>query len=1072
MKLRFVFIVALAFACAGIPAVADDGASLPSFAEPGISPDHSEIAFVSAGDIWTVPAVGGTARLLVSFGGAQSRPLYSPDGKKLAFTSSRTGNGDVYVVTLDGGDLKRLTYDDGLDQVEGWSPDGKFVYFVSNAKNIAGSSDIYRVSVDGGTPMPVVNERYVHQYESAVSPDGSRIAYVAGGFADSQWWRRGRSHMDESHIAIKSLSAENYETVTPGGAKEMWPMWAPDGRTLYYVSDRTGNENLWTITPGGKPRQLTSFTTDRVLWPTLSHDGRTIAFEREFGIWTYDIAGGQTKRLDITRRGLPAHPTTDHVTLTNRFVGLVLSPDGKKIAFAARGQIFAASAKDGGDAARVTHSHGNEATPTWSSDSRHLAYVSDRAGGENIFFYDFASGTETQLTQGNDRNAYPKFSPDGRSIVYQRNAHELRLIDVASKADREVSAAVFGPYPMGTSDDVNFSPGGEWLAYLSLDARGFQTARVVRSTGGTSQPVSFLADGNAGSLVWSPDATRLFYAASQRTEEGVVAQIDLIPRAPKFREDAFRDLFQELPSRTAPAPRPSASPVPTGLSATPGPRRVADIVFDGIRERLTLLSTGVDVISERVSPDGKTLLLSASAAGQQNLYSYSIDDLTPGQSVARQLTSTPGRKSDEQFSPDGQTIYFLENGRVFTVPADGRTAARALALTAETDVDFDRDKTEMFGQAWTYLADLYYDPHFHGADWNAVRAAYEPHVRGAATPEELRRLLNLMVGELNSSHSGVGGPFGGGGAVTGYLGVRYDPVVYTQTGRLKIKEIIPLGPVELARSVKIGDEILAVDGQTVDAHTNIESLLNNTIGKRTVLRIAPQGDAAAARDVPVLPTDRSTEKALLYRAWVAHNRSYVERESGGKLGYVHLFDMGSASLDQLSIDLDVQNQGREGVIVDIRNNNGGFIDPYVVDVFNRHDYITFTTRTTGALHTPERSSLGQRELGHTTVLLVNEHSLSDAENFTEGYRRSHLGTVVGEPTAGWIIFTSAAQLVDGSTVRMPMFGTYAADGVDMELHPRPVDVRVERHLGEADAGHDAQLDAAIQQLTRDAARHR
>jgi tricorn protease len=1071
MKLRFVFLAALIFAFAGVTASADDGPALPSFAEPGISPDHSEIAFVSGGNIWTVPAAGGAAHLLVSFGGAQSRPLYSPDGKKLAFTSSRTGNGDVYVVTLDGGDVKRLTYDDGLDQVEGWSPDGKFVYFASNAKNIGGSSDIYRVAIDGGTPMPVVNERYVHQYESAVSPDGTRMAYIAGGFADSQWWRRGRSHMDESQIAIKTLGSQSYETITPGGAKEMWPMWSPDGRTIYYVSDRTGNENLWSVAPGGKPRQLTSFTTDRVLWPTISRDGRAIAFERDFGIWTYDIASGQTKHLEITRRGALAHPTTDHVSLDSRFGALVLSPDGRKIAFTARGQVFAASARDGGQAQRVTHTHANESSPVWSADSRRLVYVSDRAGGENIFLYDFSSDTETQLTHGTDSNVYPEFSPDGKTIAYQRNTHELRAIDIATKADREISSAIFSPFPMGSSDDVTFSPGGEWIAYLSTESHGFQTVHVVRASGGTAQPVSFLANSFAGSVAWSPDATRLFYTGGQRTEDGQLLQVDLIPRAPKFREDSFRELFQELPSRTPALPRPAASAVPAALSATPGPRRVAEIVFDGIRERLTVLRTGVDVNSARISPDGKTMLLGASAAGQQNLYTLPIDDLT-GPSIARQLTATAGRKSNEQYSPDGQTVYFLENGRVFTIAADGRTPARALSLSAELDVDFDRDKSEMFAQAWTDLDTIYYDPHFHGTDWAAVRARYEPHVRGASTPEELRRMLNLMVGEMNSSHSGVNGPQTGAAPETGYLGVRYDPSVYAQSGRLRIHEIIALGPVDLTRTIKVGDEIVAVNGHTIEAHANIESVLANTIGKRTELRIAPGGDASATRTVAVLPTNRTREKALLYRTWVNHNRAYVERQSGGKLGYVHLFDMDTPSLTQLYIDLDVQNQGREGVIVDIRNNNGGFIDPYVVDVFNRRDYISFTNRPTGNLRTSERSDLGQRALGHPTVLLVNEHSLSDAENFTEGYRRSHLGTVVGVPTAGWIIFTSGAQLIDGSTVRLPESGTFGFDGVDMELHPRPVDIRIDRKLGEADGGHDTQLDAAIRQLTHDVTKRR
>ena len=1069
MTLHRVSIAILSLAFLGAPARAEEAApALPSYAEPGISPDHREIAFVSGGDIWTVPSTGGTARLLVSLGATESRPLYSPDGTKLAFTSSRTGNGDVYVLTINGGDLKRLTYDDGADQVENWSPDGTAIYFSTNAKNISYDAEIERISIRGGTPMPVVNERYVNQYDAAPARDGSRLAYVSGGFANAQWWRRGHAHIDESTIAIKTLGTEHYDAVTRGDAKELWPMWSPDDRTLFYVSDRSGNDNLWSIVPGAKPHKLTNFTTDRVLWPAMSHDGHTIVFEREFGIWSYDVASGIAKPVAIERRGLPARVVDEEQTVP-RYGNLVLSPDGKKIALSARGQIFAASAKVGGDAQRVTHTFANEAAPVWSPNSRKLAYISDRAGGENIYLYDFTTNAEVALTHGTDRNAYPVFSPDGKTIVYQRNAHALRAIDIASRADRELAAGTFDEFPDGSSSAVKYSPAGDWIAYQTIDAKGFSNVRVVRPSGGVSHPISFLANSYTGSIGWSPDGTRLYFSSAQRTEGANVAQIDLVPRAPKFREDAFRKLFQEVPSPPS-VPGPYASAKPTPAPSTASVPKPDPIDFAGIRERLSLLPTGLDIESAVVSPDGKLLLLNANAAGQQNLYLYGIDDLVTTPAVPRQLTSSPGRKSNEQFAPDGKSVFYLENGRPYVTMIDGHTPPKALPLTAQLDVDFDRDKLEMFSQAWSYLNDGYYDPHFHGVDWNAVHARYLPHVRGARTPDEVRRLLNLMVGELDSSHSGVGAPpppFSPP-PPTGYLGVRYDPGFYAREGRLRVSEVISLGPADLTHAIAVGDDVLAVDGTVVGAHTNIDELLTGKAGKRTVLRIAPHGALDAARDITILPTTRLAEKALLYRAWVEKNRAHVENISGGKLGYVHLYDMTSGALDQFFIDLDVQNHEREGVVIDVRNNNGGFIDPYAIDVLARRDYISLFPR--GETRVSERTRLGQRALGLPTTLLVNEHSLSDAENFTEGYRRLHLGPIVGVPTAGWIIFTGGAQLIDGSNVRLPFWGTYGADGTDMELHPRPVDVRVERRLGEADRGADAQLDTAVRVLLTEVGR--
>src|ERR1044072_6282212 len=226
----------------------------PYFTEPSLSPDRKEIAFVSGGDIWTVPASGVVAALLVSHAANEARPLYSPDGRQLAFISSRTGNGDIYLLTLASGDLKRITFDDGPDQLDGWSRDGRWIYFNSPSRDIGGLNDLYRVSVNGGTPMPVSADRYTNAIFCAPSPHGKTLAFSARGIASGQWWRKGPSHIDESEIwLLRSFDAgtSTYERVTaPGGAKELWPMWSADGRSLFYVSDRSGAQNIWTTKPG------------------------------------------------------------------------------------------------------------------------------------------------------------------------------------------------------------------------------------------------------------------------------------------------------------------------------------------------------------------------------------------------------------------------------------------------------------------------------------------------------------------------------------------------------------------------------------------------------------------------------------------------------------------------------------------------------------------------------------------------------------------------------------------------------------------------------------------------------
>src|SRR5574338_869007 len=287
--------------------------SFVSFAEPGISPDGREIALVSGGDIWTVAATGGEARLLVSHPASESRPLFSPGGSRLAFTSTRTGNGDVYVLTIATGAVKRLTFDDAGELVNGWSPDGRYLYFSSSGRDISSMNDIMRVDSDGGTPMSVAADRYASEYFAAPAPDNKMLAITARGFAGSQWWRLGHSHLAESEIwTVRDSAGPAYEQVTQGGAKSAWPMWSGDGRVLFYMSDRTGAQNIWKHPLGGTAAPLTTFERGHVLWPSITRDGRTIAFEREFGIWTLDTSTGETRQLNVVRRGAPAGSAIDH----------------------------------------------------------------------------------------------------------------------------------------------------------------------------------------------------------------------------------------------------------------------------------------------------------------------------------------------------------------------------------------------------------------------------------------------------------------------------------------------------------------------------------------------------------------------------------------------------------------------------------------------------------------------------------------------------------------------------------------------------------------------------------------
>lgn len=1035
--------------------------------EPSLCPTRPEIAFVSGGDIWVAPSSGGEAHILIAHPAEESRPLYSPDGAKLAFVSTRTGGGDIYILTLATDELKRLTFDDGMEQLDAWSRDGKWIYFSTGSHDVGRKNDIYRVSSDGGTPMPVSADRFTNEFQAAPAPDGSTVAFAARGNGDQQWWRHGHSHLDESEIWLRKEGGA-YEKIVDLNGRNVWPMWMPDGRSLYFMSDRGGAQNIWSVTLGtaklgtaklgtANPKAITKFTDGRVLWPSIGYDGKAIVFERDFKVWKLDTKTGEAFQLPLKLSGVAAGPGTTHLNLTT-FTDLALSPDSRKIAVIAHGELFASGAKEGGEAMRVTHTPGPESGVSWSPGSTKVVYVGERNAVNHVFLYDFIKHAETQLTRDALPDNSPRYSPDGKSIAFVRERRELRTVDPETKQEKTlVTGSIAGGFGGGA---FAWSPDSKWIAYAAAGGGGLRNVFVVESSGGAPHQISFLANSNVNSLRWSPDGTYILYETSQRTETPQVARINLIPPPPKFTEERFEDLFKpEAPARGRSAAAAEKPPV-----------KSVEIVFEGIRERISFLPIGLSVNNPTISPDGKSLLFGAAVGGQNNLYLYSLDS-TPGRGGrgggrggeaagggARQLTSTPGQKSHPQFSSDSKEVFYLEAGKVESIPVDTRVA-HAVNVTAEMDVDFDTEKMAVFEQAWAGQRDQFYDPKYHGHDWNEVRAQYTPLVEGAQTPDELHRLLRMMVGELNSSHSGVTGPPppGGRGAVTGQLGLSFDRDIYEKTGKLKITEVIPQSPAELAK-IKVGDELRAVDGVPIGPHVNLDELLQHKVDKRVVLNLS--GNDVSGHDVIVRPVGSLAEQ--IYRKWIEDNRAYVAKISNGRLGYVHIRDMSEQALTQLYIDLDAENRARDGVIIDIRNNNGGFVNAYALDVFARRPYLTMTGR--GAPSAPARTSLGQRSLELPTILVVNQHSLSDAEDFTEGYRTLKLGKVVGEPTAGWIIYTGAMELIDGSSMRTPGTLVQGSDGKNMENNPRPVDIAVTRPIGESYLGKDSQLDAAAKEL--------
>lgn len=1037
----------------------------PSFAQPAISPNGHKIAFIADGALWIVPATGGTARLLVSDSAADSHPLFSPNGKFIAFTSTKTGNGDIYLLNLSSGKLRRLTWSDAPDRVSGWSPDSRWVYFTSDRNNIGYMGAIYRVRASGGTPMPVSLELYRNEEEGVPSPNDREIALVGQGWGSTQWWRHGHAHIDDGAIwLLKNNGSHDYRRLTPDNARALWPMWGSSGQLLYYMSDRNGTDNIWKVHMNGQEAAVTHFTNGRCLWPTIAAHAHTIAFQRNFGIWTLNTVSGKVRPVSIHLGGAVLGPGVIRKTFTKHYRELAVSPDGEKLIFTVHGEIFAAPTDKAGPAVQITHRTAAHFEVAWSPNSQEIVYSTERYGPAHLYVYDFATGKRKRLTDSSQDDTDPRFSPNGKWIAFIRNANKLEIVNPATGNLRLLASGELDlHHPLESHHPFAWSPDSRWIAFMVWGARMYRNAEVVSVEGGQARPVSFLGNTFSGSVQWSPNGNSLFFETGQRTHKGHVAQVHLVPATPHFRRQQFMDLFhgpsisgQNISSRRQSTDHAARA---EGHKARK-PARVR-IDFRGIDTRLKLLPIGLNVEQVRIGPKGKRLLLTAKVAGQTNLYIWSLNPLATHAPIAHQITSSPGKKSSAQFSPDGKYIWYLSNGKIYSVSVSGGTP-KVFSTQASMSINFNTEKMVVFNEAWRWLAENYHNPKMNGVNWKAVHKRYAPLVEAARTRPTLRRILERMVGELDSSHSGV---YSGHRLKMefGRIGLAYNPSTYTQQGRFQINQIIPNSPAAITGKIAVGDYLLAIDGHELNADTNINSLLDHRIGKETILTLKRRLDGRQFR-VKVKPVDSNTMTHLIYLAWTEKNRAYVAKISHGKLGYIDLPDTSMKSLKHLYREINAINGTREGVVIDVRNNYGGFVSAYALDALARRHYLNMTFRDMKTV--AARPLLGQAALERPTILVTNRVTLSDGEDFTEGYEELGLGKVIGDPTAGWIIYTSDVHLLNGMIVRLPFITVTTASGKPMELHPRPVNVHVAEPLGESYRHEDDRLKAAVKILMK------
>jgi Tol biopolymer transport system component/C-terminal processing protease CtpA/Prc len=1060
------------------PSTSPDGASWMRY--PSISPDGKTIVFTYKGDLYRVASAGGAATLLTSNPAHDFMPVWSHDGKQIAFASDRHGNFDIYVMGANGGEPRRLTFNSAGDYPYAFSADDKQIIFGAtrgdealNREYPTGSQpELYRVPAAGGRVIQMLT---TPAEEVTESRDGRYLVYQdkKGG---ENTWRKHHTSSIARDIWIYDSQTGKHRKITTFAGEDRTPVLTDGDKAIYYLSEESGTFNVHKMSlDGGKSQQLTHFTGVPVRFLSAADNG-TLAFGFDGQLYTM-TAGSSPKRVNVDLTADTRANVDRILSVNNGARELAVAPSGKEVAFIFRGDVFVAGV-DGGGTKRITNTPENETGVAFSPDGKALLYASERGGKWSVYearrertpepyFYASTVVRETPIISNTHQNAEPHYSPNGKQISFTEDRNTLRVYDIATKQSHTVltDKDIFGD-----RHTFAWSPDSRWMLF-DLDVPGIAPGEVglVRADG-SGEVVNLTESGfndsrpkwilGGKAMMWLSNRDGLkSVAQSGANQQDVYAMFfdrDAWDKS-RLSKDEFA-LATEIDTLTGrPKPDTSKTRNDTTLkvidTTTIHRDRPLVLDLDGLENRRARLTIASAPIGDAVlSKDGEMLYYLARFEKGFNLWSTNLR--TKETKMALQLNAN---SASLDWDGKQKTLFLLADGALSTI--DPATAKRTtIALAGEESFNAAAEREAMFDHVWRRTRDTFYKQGYHGIDWVGLRPVYAKYLPHIGDNYEFAEMMAEMLGELNISHSGATfSPSSPTDDATAALGAILDPK-YTGTGA-RVEEVLADGPLDhVGMNVKPGTIIQAIDGQTIAADRNIAEFLNRKAGKNVLLTIADNG---TTRDIVVKPITSGVENRLLYARWVKRNADEVDRASNHQLGYVHIPGMNDAAYRTTFEDIMGKYALRKGVIIDTRFNTGGDLVADLMMFLSGKKFFDYTTDTRSTGYEPNF------RWTKPTVAMANEANYSDGHCFAYSYKAQHIGPLIGMPTPGTCTFSGWESLPDGLRWGVPGVGVKdATTGKFLENSQTTPDIIVMDDYDVVSKGRDQQLEAAIAALTK------